>query len=262
MQALWLIILLFSLTGFPGKFELIYSGEAPSRDFYTDHLENIYFTADHKLIKIETATGRRLEYGSVSAGSISSADVSNPLQILIFYRDFNRIHFLNNRLSPLRSEINMSDLGINKAILTSSSGKGGFWVFSDHDNQLIYFDQQLQKSHSSMIISSVTGSNIQPVFMTESQNLLYLHLPGHGILVFDRYASYLKTIDYSGPSMFRVIGGNIIYFEKGLLKNLDIETGAIKNISLPTEVLPDNADFQPERIYIQSGSMIYSYSTR
>jgi hypothetical protein len=262
MQVFWILMMNFILTGLPGRFELIYSGEAPSNEFYTDHLENIYFVDDHNIIKIQAPTGRRLEYGSISGGTITFADVTNPLQIMIFYGDFNRIQFLDNRLSPLRSEINMSDLNIDKTILACSSGKGGFWVFSDYDDQLVYFDPLLRRSHHSMILRSITGTNIRPVFMTEFQNLLYMHVPGHGILVFDRFASYLRTVSYNGPSNFRIRGGNIIYFDRGELSAMNIDTGETRLISMPPDLHPDSADLQAERIYILSGGRIYSYSNR
>jgi hypothetical protein len=256
---LWPAMIILDLILIPG--ELIYSLPAPSADFYTDHIDNIYFIDEHKVIKIDQS-GRSFEYGSLSSGSVSSVDVSNPFQILVFYRDFNRILFLDNRLSALRSEINISQLGIDRAILASSSGMGGFWLFSDQDNRLVYFDQQLQMSHGSMMLSSITGTNVKPVYMTESRNHIYLHVPGEGILMFDRYASYIRTISYSGPERFRVTGGKIIYFERGKLLTKDITSGDIASISMPAGLIPDNADIRPERIYILAGRMIYSYSHR
>jgi hypothetical protein len=258
---LWPLMMIFDLILLAGRFELIFAVQAPSGEFYTDHIDNIYFIDDHKVIKIDPF-GRSFEYGSLSSGSVSSVDVSNPFQILVFYRDFNRILFLDNRLSTLRSGINISDLGIDRAILACSSGMGGFWIYSDHDNRLVYFGQQLQKSHTSMMISSITGTNVKPVYMTESRNLIYLHVPGDGILLFDRYASYVRTIPYSGPDRFRVTAGKVIYFDKGSLLAMDIASGEISSISVPAGVLPDNADIRPERIYILAGRMIYAYSHR
>jgi hypothetical protein len=259
---IWLAVTLTGLTVSTERFELVFGGSAPSASFYPDHIENIYFLDDHRIIKIETATGNRLEYGSLSAGSITWADVSNPFQILVFYRDFNRILFLNNRMAPLRREINMSDLGIDKAILACTSGQGGFWVFSERDNRIVYFDQQLQRSHQSMNINSIVGASLQPSYMIEFQNRLYLHVPLEGILVFDRFATYLKTIPYAGPSRFRVMDGQIIYFDQGNLMSLDFDGADIRKIYLPSDTRVDYADIQPERLYILSGSMIYSYRVR
>ena len=235
---------------------MIYSSSAPSGELYTDHLENIYFIDSHKLIKIETRTGNMLEYGSLPAGAISSADVSNPFQIMIFYRDFNQVVFLDNKLALLPSPISFSDLGIEQVILACTSGSGGFWVFSDLNNQLVYFDQQLRNSHQGMIISSITRSNKKPVYMIEAQNQLYLHVPGEGILVFDRFASYLKTIPYSGPERFQVLDGRIIYFLDGELLSLNLETGLTRSYLLPSGEEIDDAHLQHKRLYLLSGERI------
>ena len=245
-----------------GGFEVIYTGVAPSDRFYTDHLENIYFLDGHKIIKVETTPYQILEYGSFAAGAITAADVSNPFQIMVFYRDFNRVVFLDNKLSRLRSTVNLSDLGIEQAVLACSSGRGGLWVFSDRDNRLVYFDDQLRLTHQSMIIGSITGSSGQPVYMTEVQNQLYLYIPRKGILVFDRFASYLTTIPYSGPERFQVMGGKIIFFSDGDLISLDIESREIKSLDLPELVKIDDARLQPKRLFLLSGNKFVLYGIR
>ncbi len=259
---LWLLIPLFLFLDPPGGFEKIYTGPAPSDHFYTDHFDNLYFIDGHKIIKVETRTENVLEYGSVSAGPISSADVSNPLQILLFYRDFNQVLFLDNKLARLRSEISLSELGVEQAVLVCSSGRGGFWVFSDRENRIIYFDQKLRNTHQSIIISSIMGSGTRPVYMTEAQNKLFLYIPRKGILLFDRFASYLKTIPYKGGERFQVLGEKIIYFRKGQLLSQDIESGEISSLVLPEDLKTDDARLQRERIYILSGNRISVFSAK
>ncbi len=244
------------------EIELIVSYTAPSSHFYTDHLENIYFIDGHRIIRINAATGRRVEYSSLPSGPVTSADVSNPLQLLLFYRDFNLALFLDNNLSPLRSALNFSDLGIEQAVLACASGRGGLWVFSDREHRLVYFDQQLRDTHRSIIISHITGGSEKPVYMTESQNCLFLHIPRKGILVFDRYASYLRTVPYSGPDRFQVAGNRIIWFDEGRLAVMDIETGEKGKLELPGEIVADDARLQPDRLYILSGKRIHVYRIR
>jgi hypothetical protein len=256
----WLLVisLFMSFTsGSRGGFEIIYSGHAPSVQYYSDQLENIYFVDGHKIIKIETSTGAVMEYGSLSAGVISSVDVSNPLQLLVFYRDFNQILFLNNKLARLHSPVNLTNLGVEQAVLVSSSGSGGIWVFSDRDNRLVYFDQHFRNSNQSRNIGSITGSNIKPVYMIEAQNQLYLHVPGKGILVFDRFASWLTTVPYEGPERFQVLGGRIVYFLDGELFSMDIKTHEKVGQNLPPGFKIDNAQLQPPgNLYIISDKKI------
>jgi hypothetical protein len=264
-MVLWLLLisLLNLLTeDNSGSYRLIYSGAAPSGIFYTDQLENVYFVDGHKLIKISVSTGEKIEYGSISAGSITSADVSNPFQILIFYRDFNQVVFLSNKLSAIQSPINLSEVDIEQAALVSSSGRGGFWVYNDRGNRLVYFDPQLRNTNQSMVITSITGSGQKPVYMTEVQNHVYLYVPGQGILIFDRFASWIKTIPYSGPDSFQVIGGKVIYFLDGELNSLDTKTHEIINLELPPGFQAENAQKQSKGIYIISGGTLNYFRTR
>jgi hypothetical protein len=245
-----------------GDYKLIYSGTAPSETFYTDQLENVYFIDGHKFIKISVSTGEKIEYGSISAGRISMADVSNPFQILIFYQDFNQVVFLSNKLSTIQSPVNLSDVDTEQAAMVCSSGRGGFWVYNDRSNRLVYFDPQLRITNQSMVITSITGSVQKPVFMTEVQRHVYLNIPGHGILVFDRFASWIKTIPYSGPDSFQVIGGKIVYFLNGELNSLDAKTLEISKHDLPPGYQADNAQLQSKGIYILSGGIINYFRIR
>ncbi len=245
-----------------GGFEVMHTGVAPSDRFYTDHLENIYFIDGHKIIKVEAKPHKIMEYGSFTSGPITAADVSNPFQLMVFYRDFNRVIFLDNKLSRLRSPINLSDLGIEQAVLACSSARGGLWIFSDRDNRLVYFDDQLRLTHQSMILGSIAGSLGKPVYMTEAQNQLYLYVPRKGILVFDRFASYLTTIPYSGPERFQVMAGRIIFFSDGELISLDIESRKITSLELPEKVKIDDARLQPKRLFLLSGNKFVVYGIR
>jgi hypothetical protein len=244
----------------PVDFDIIYSGVVPSDHFYTDHLDNIYFIDGHNFIKVETLTGERYEYGSPSAGAITAADVTNPLQIMIFYRDFNRVVFLGNKLSPLQPALELSQLGIEQAVLACTSGRGGFWVFSDRYNSLIYFDGQLRKTNQSKVIGSISGTASKPVFMTEARNQLFLHVPLTGIMVFDRFASHVKTIPYAGPDRFQVLGGTIVYFSGDELVGMDIETLEIKRHQLPALDTIDNIMVQHKRLAVLSGRRILLFS--
>ncbi|MGF1584699.1 MAG: hypothetical protein ACFCUM_05225 [Bacteroidales bacterium] len=264
-MVVWLILisLVNQLTeDIDGDYKIIYSGAAPAETLYTDQLENAYFVDGHKLIKISVSTGERIEYGSLSAGRISSADVSNPFQLLIFYRDFNQVVFLNNKLSTIQPPVNLSEVDIEQAALVCSSGRGGFWVYNDLGNRLVYFDRQLRNTNQSMVITSITGSGQIPVFMSEVHSHVYLNISGYGILVFDRFASLIKTIPYSGPDRFQVIGGKIVYFLNGELYSLDTETHEIMKHDLPPGIKADNAQLQSKGIFILSDGTLNYFRTK
>jgi len=80
------------------------------------------------------------EYKNVSLGNITKADILNPLKIMLFYEDFNRVVLLDNQLNKI-SEINFSQ---NPAPLVCTaigmSAQNQLWVYNALNQQIGLFD--------------------------------------------------------------------------------------------------------------------------
>src|SRR5438552_190098 len=69
-------------------------------DYFTaDNLGNFYTVREDELIKYLPNGKMFARYSNLKLGSISAIDVTNPLKILLYYRDFQQIIFLDNQLS-------------------------------------------------------------------------------------------------------------------------------------------------------------------
>jgi hypothetical protein len=81
-------------------------------DFSVDNLGNIYLlTADNQLKKLSSAGDSLAVFNAVSQyGSVSSIDVTNPLKILVYYRDFTTIIELDRYLNIINT-IDLRTLG-------------------------------------------------------------------------------------------------------------------------------------------------------
>lgn len=62
-----------------------------------DNLRNDYFTFKNALLKKNNE--REFEYQNLSLGKIEQISITNPLQIVIFYEDFNSLVLLDNQLN-------------------------------------------------------------------------------------------------------------------------------------------------------------------
>ena len=89
----------------PSQVQPIESGEILINNgniisFKVDKLNNIY-TIDKKaeLIKYDHKGTRLYTYTDKTLGPIDHLDVSNPLKLLAFYRDYQSLIFLDNTLS-------------------------------------------------------------------------------------------------------------------------------------------------------------------
>ena len=207
---------------------------------FSDPMGNVYITLGNTLNKYSAEQEKIGHYTNAYLGNIFSVDVSDPLRILIYYKDYNQVVWVDNFLSEIRSPVWLDDLGLNLAELVCSSSQGGFWVFNSLNNQLQYYSADLQLRHESPSLNILTGPDIHPMFMIEKNLSLYLNVPGMGILVFDRFGNYSKTLQVETPSVFQVTDRHVYYMGDGELRSYDLRMAETTSLDLP-------ADY-PERI--------------
>ena len=76
-----------------------------------------------------------------------------------------------------------------------------------------------------------------PDFMVEKDNAVYLNDPSIGIMVFDIFGNYSKTVPIKGLKKFQVFQDQIVYFENNRLNAYGLISLDLKSIQLP-----DSAD--------------------
>lgn len=243
-------------------FEKIAGKEVRGSIIEVDNLGHIYIISEGTLKKFDGEGALLYTYTELMDGKIQSADVGDPLKIMIFNPDFGKIKFLDNKLSLKKDFIVLSDLGYPNASLTAGSYENGFWLFDPLGNQVIRFDNNLRQTHNSGNIANITGFEINPVFMTEADNTLYLCDPANGILVFDRYATYIRLLPIKNLRSFQVFSQQIIYPEGGKLKTFDLKTFEEKTILFPETDEIVNAIWSNDRIYVLTGTHLNIYKIR
>src|SRR5688500_1993390 len=68
--------------------------------FTTDPLGNIYLVKGAEVVKYNASGIRTARYSNLQLGDVATIDAMNPLKILLHYRDFQQLVFLDNQLSP------------------------------------------------------------------------------------------------------------------------------------------------------------------
>lgn len=103
-----------------------------------DGLGHNYYIQNNVLFKqSETQTQ---EYKNVALGKITSVDFINPMQIIVFYEDFNTIVMLDNQLNET-GKINLFNVDSN--IFASKIGlasQNQFWIYNALTRQIMLFD--------------------------------------------------------------------------------------------------------------------------
>lgn len=205
-------------------------------DYFTsDNLGNIYVIKGHEISKYLPNGKLFNRYSNMLLGNITSVDAANPLKLLLFYRDFSKIQFLDNQLAENRGGISLLELGLEQSTLACTSFDNGFWVFDQISFSLIRFNQAFDKVQEARNINQNLGYEPQPNFLLESDEWLYLNNPETGILVFDIFGTYFKTIPIKGLEQFQISGENLIFFNEGKLINYNLKTMQENEVKLPQD---------------------------
>ncbi len=269
MKTTFLIALLVNVL-FLGDYRFIREVEVTGDMHFSDPMGNVYIAKDNILNKYSPGQAEAATYTNTFLGNIYSVDVSDPLRILLFYKDYRQIVWVDNFLSEIRSPVWLDELGIDQVELVCSSSQGGFWAYNSLNRQLQYFNVNLKLIHESPALNILTGPDTEPVFMIEKNRSLYLNVPGIGILVFDRFGNYSRTLALDTPSEFQVTDLHVYFMMEGELLSYDLRTAELARLELPGSTVqhPENppskkevlkAELQPGRlfIYTRKGYQVY-----
>lgn len=191
---------------------------------YADNLNNIYSVANNEIVKYDSEGKYFSKFSDKTWGAIHHVDASNPLKILVFYKDFSKIIFLDNMLGQTGSTIFLEKLGLEQAQLACSSHNNGIWIFNQLNFELIRLAQTLEITNRTGNLGQVLAINMAPNFMLQHNNFLYLNNPETGILVFDSFGTYYKTIPIKGLSSFQVRDDDIVFIQKNKVGTFNLKS--------------------------------------
>lgn len=184
---------LFSANDTPYKIIPI-KGQAISTDIF----QNIYVHHQQSLQKIDTNGNVLYSFSDAHLGNIHSIDVSNPLQILVFYKETQSLLILNNTLNPLSTAIRFDHLQLYHVNAVCSSSRSGFWVYDANQTQLLLFNSKLENIYkgTKLFIDNIS-------VMIEYQNAVYVMSENKGYWKFNHKGELMEFV--SVPNLKNLI---------------------------------------------------------
>lgn len=181
------------------------------KDFTTDNLGNIYLLNFVNQIKKVNERGDSIAvYNDVRRyGKIYSIDATNPLKVLVFYKDFSAIVVLD-RLLNARTAIDLRKQNILQVSTVTSSYDNNIWVFDELDSKIKKIDDNGNVLLESTDFRQVFDSVPSPSVMYDRDGQLYLYDAGKGLLVFDYYGAKKNNYQILHFSDVEVIDKNTI----------------------------------------------------
>lgn len=217
-----------------------------------DKMKHLYLIEnDHTLLKYSADGDLLYQFNENSLGQISYIDVSNPFRILAYYDDYATVILLDRTLSEIQRH-DLSDLDIPQVQALSTASDNNIWIFDNNSYTLKKVDSQNQVIAESTDLNLLLSEALNPNRLLEAETRVYLNSPNLGILVFDVFGNYIKTINIPKLNYFQLYEGQIFYVEDKVFKTYHLLSFQTKKIQLP--IIKENLEqlcIAQERLYIK-----------
>lgn len=263
-----LFIILFCFQGFSGKaqgdsaYRFVKMIKADIVDFTIDNFDNIYTINSSNQLKKLNAKGDSVGvFNDVKKyGKISSVDASNPLRILLYYKDFSSIVVLDRFLN-IRNTIDLRKQNIFLVKAISQSYDNKIWLYDELDNKLKKIDEEGKLLLETPDFRQLFGMAVSPIKIFDQDGFVYLYDSLNAVFVFDYYGSLKNKIPITGWKDFKVVGKYIFGVNRDTLYRYQINAFRYDKMALPDFLSSSiKLNFSASRIYAlkKEGLEIYA----
>ena len=218
-----------------------------------DNFGMLFYTLGNTFYK--TTPEHNYTYSNVQLGPITSANVFNPLKINLFYKNFNTIVVLDNRLSEIY-KIDFNTIQPYKNVTHVATGYNTtVWIFNQDAQQLELFDFKTNSIRA-------TAMPVQSNVLDLKSNFNYSWLLTE---------NYLYTYNYFGSTIAKMKNenflkiaednGNLIIQTKNGLFYLAKNTDQLVPIQLP-EMLIKQFLVTNETVYIYADETLHQFQLK
>jgi hypothetical protein len=199
-----------------------------------DMLDNIYvITAGNQLKKLNAKGDSIAAFNDVKKyGNPSYIDVSNPLKILVYYKNFSTVVILD-RLLTIRTTINLRKQNIFSVKAIAMSYDNNIWLFDEQDNKLKKIEDDGKLLQESTDLRLLTDSVPSPVQIIDSDNLVYLYDEKKGFFIFDYYGALKSNMPFLNWQSTAIAGKKMYGFSDNSLLSYELNSLNLKKYELP-----------------------------
>lgn len=258
MKVLTLFFVLLSTIQKDG-FELRKSLVGNFSSIKLDEIGNVYLLNEQKnVIKLNGELDSLFTFESKTM-EVDVVAPQNALRTLVHNRDLNTILFLDKTLTPTVGEIELDALGLPLVKAIGVSRDNNIWIFDDNEQELKKFDSNMEMIYSSGNLLNITGDSWYPYSLVENSDKVFVADSTRGLIEFDLYGSYLRTISSKICGSFYVVGNNLLYLNKDSLFVEDLLLGDVKKVKLPINEVIDFS-YSKDQIYLLSKEKLHIYT--
>ena len=262
-----LLIYFIALPGFSQSdtsFQLLKVLKGDIVNFTVDNLDNIYILNSRNQIKKYNANGDSVAiFNDVKKfGKATLVDVSNPLKVVLYYKDFATVVMLDRFLNVLNT-IDLRKQNIFQARAIAQSYDNKIWVFDELENKLKKIDEDGKLLQETPDFRLLFDRSVMPTKIFDENKYVYLYDSLRGINVFDYYGALKNNIIITGWQNFKVTGKYIFGSKADTLYRYDISNFMYDEWTMPEELIKSKAfNFTSSRLYALKKDSVEIYTIR
>ena len=236
--------------------ELLSTESVKANFIETDNIGNVYTIKDFVITKRDASGKEVMKNSALAFGNISSLDATNALKMVLFFKDLSQVIYLDNQLSARGERVELDFMGYSQTTAICRSYNDGIWLYDQTTFELTRLDEQLKPSAQSGNLNQILGFVPNPNYIREYNNWVYVNDPEQGVLVFDWYGSYTKTIPIKGLKKFVIRADKLFFMTEGKLESYDLKTAQFAEIKLNESNLVDFTLYDDKLLLITQNQLL------
>ena len=199
-----------------------------------DHLGNVYGVTNDGYLKKYSASGDSVAgwYNVRARGIPTVLDVSNPMRVLLYYRNYSTLVVLD-RLLVQRNVIDLRQQQIFSVQAIANAYDNNIWIFDEQDFTVKKINENGTVLFKSADWRMLFPETPVPASIMDMHNQVFLYDPKQGICIFDYYGSFKSMIPLRDLSFIGMNNSVIYGFSENSLMLINTDNGSISKIPLP-----------------------------
>src|SRR6188474_837250 len=175
--------------------------------FAADNFDNIYLLNSSDQIKKIDGNGDSVAvFNNVRRyGKVAQIDVSNPLRVLLYYKDFSTVVVLD-RLLSIRTTIDFRKQDIFQVQAVCLSYDNQIWLYDEFEHKLKKIDENGKLLFATTDFRQLFGEAFSFTSISDQDGYLYLYDKNKGVYVFDYYGALKNIFSLTGYNNFNAVG--------------------------------------------------------
>jgi len=233
-------------------------------DFTVDNLGNLYvFGKFNQLKKIGPNGDSIAVFNAIKRyGQLYSIDVTNPLKVLLYYKDFGTIVTLDRFLS-IRNTLDLRRFNLFQVKAVGLAYDNNIWVFDEVEGRLKRISEDGKVVEQSTEFRLLFDSLPSPEFISDQDGLVYLYDKQKGAYIFDYYCALKNKIPLTGWADFTVASKAMYGRKEVSFMKYEPGTLDLREVKMPQELLnATRVRIANSRIYVLKDGVLKAYFIR